>query len=237
MGRGKLVFKGEEKKAKKAKKSSAKKRAPDAVVDNDVARASAEDTQQQQQQLSEVTASHDIAVASSAKISGEDQQMAAPKVTTGQGLISTSGTVVSGHGTSFQSQLRIGDAILARVGSGDKTREEMRIITMVLSRISVSISSAFSTDLKTPSPYTFINKPRDIQKERAKKSQLAKEEQEAVERQAMGTYMGDGKGEVVYREKTVNGGYRIRREKTENVDMTRSDLLTVRAKKKSDRYC
>jgi len=50
----------------------------------------------------------------------------------------------------------------------------------------------------------------------------------------MGTY--GNKGEIVYREKTSQGSYRIRKEHA-TTDMSRSDLLAVRAKKKSDRYC
>jgi hypothetical protein len=41
---------------------------------------------------------------------------------------------------------------------------------------------------------------------------------------------------LVYRERTEHGGYRIRKEII-NEDATRSDLLNMRAKKKSDKYC
>ena len=51
----------------------------------------------------------------------------------------------------------------------------------------------------------------------------------------MGTY-GTNTGEIMYREKTEHGSYRIMREQTD-VEMSRSDLLSFRAKKKSDRYC
>ena len=105
---------------------------------------------------------------------------------------------------------------------------------MVLSQISISISSAFSSDLKTPTEFSYINKPRDVKKENAARAQKALEEKEAVERQAMGTYGNNG--EIVYREKTEHGSYRIRREIASS-EMSRSDLLAIRAMKKSDRYC
>jgi hypothetical protein len=112
--------------------------------------------------------------------------------------------------------------------------EEMRIVTMVLSQISISISSAFSSDLKTPTQYKFINKPRDVNKEKADRARKAMADKEEVERLAMGTY--GNKGEIVYREKTEHGSYRIRREQADG-EMSRSDLLSARSKKKSDRYC
>ena len=63
---------------------------------------------------------------------------------------------------------------------------------------------------------------------------MARAEKEAIELRAQGTYGGEK--EIIYREKTANGGYRIRKEKA-TTEMSRSDLMAVRAKKKSDRYC
>ena len=153
-----------------------------------------------------------------------------PQISQGQGTITTSSTVVTGHGTSFKTQLHVGDALLAQTSKG----EEMRVITMVLSPISISISSAFTTDLKTPTQFKYINKPRDVTRESQAKVAKARMEQEEVEQRAMGTY--GNKGEIAYRERTEHGSYRIKREQA-TTDMTRSDLLSVRAKKKSDRYC
>jgi hypothetical protein len=52
---------------------------------------------------------------------------------------------------------------------------------MVLSQVSISISSAFSSDLKTPKQYKFIVKPRDLKRERADKARKAMAEKEEVE--------------------------------------------------------
>ncbi|KAL3796772.1 hypothetical protein HJC23_010919 [Cyclotella cryptica] len=218
MGRGKLVFKGEVAKAKKKThiKSSIQSKNPVAPAPpNHPPTGNSSDNKITEHAPDNPAAS---------------QTLPSPALSTGNGLISTSGTVVTGHGTTFKTDLRAGDAIIARTPRG----EEMRVVTMVLSQISISISSAFTVDIKTPAAYQFIVKPRDIRKEKEERAQRALADQEAVERQAMGTY--GNKGEIIYREKTEHGSYRIRRE-TANTEMNRSDLLNLRSKKKSDRYC
>ncbi len=236
MGRGKLVFKGEEK-AKKRKKdgggSRGVKSGPvehggggigDAPDDAHAARATA--------------AADDAGSASPAREGanvdddGGGRGGGPPAVSIGRGTIMTSSNVVTGHGTSFQSELRAGDAILASTSANGN--DEMRVITMILSNASASISSAFSSDLSVPTAFRYVRRPRDDARDGARRAARDRLEREEVERRAMGTY-GD-KDEVVYREKTEHGGYRIRREKM-TTDMTRSDLLSVREKKKSDRYC
>lgn len=236
MGRvGKLKFKGEAK--KKSKKSSKNKLStPDARQST-----SAESTTQNLQQHEALSYAGGASVARGGNSgpSNNDSNESAiapshnknPQISEGQGFITTSSTVVTGHNTAFKTQLHVGDAILAQTTKG----EEMRIIKMVLSQMSCSISSAFSSDLKTPTAFKYINKPRDVAREKAAKVAKARLEQEEVEQRAMGTY-GNKKGEIVYRERTEHGNYRIKREQA-TTDLSRSDLLAVRAKKKSDRYC
>mmetsp|Transcript_15049 Transcript_15049/g.25411 ORF Transcript_15049/g.25411 Transcript_15049/m.25411 type:complete len:236 (-) Transcript_15049:151-858(-) len=235
MGRGKLKFKGEEK-AKKKKKSSSKKQLVDGVgaingggddainIDTSSAGTESSTTQQQSVAAAATNSAHQTNSNESAASSTSLQK--SPQISQGQGTITTSSTVVTGHGTSFKTQLHVGDALLAN--------KEMRVIKMVLSPISISISSAFTTDLKTPTQFKYINKPRDVTRESQAKVAKARMEQEEVEQRAMGTY--GNKGEITYRERTEHGSYRIKREQA-TTDMTRSDLLSVRAKKKSDRYC
>mmetsp|Transcript_9503 Transcript_9503/g.14673 ORF Transcript_9503/g.14673 Transcript_9503/m.14673 type:complete len:236 (-) Transcript_9503:155-862(-) len=235
MGRGKLKFKGEEK-AKKKKKSSSKKQLGDGVgaingggddainVATSSAGTESSTTQQQSVAAAATNSAHQTNSNESAASSTSLQK--SPQISQGQGTITTSSTVVTGHGTSFKTQLHVGDALLAN--------KEMRVIKMVLSPISISISSAFTTDLKTPTQFKYINKPRDVTRESQAKVAKARMEQEEVEQRAMGTY--GNKGEIIYRERTEHGSYRIKREQA-TTDMTRSDLLSVRAKKKSDRYC
>jgi len=234
MGRGKLKFKGEEK-AKKKKKSSSKKQLGDGVgainvggddaINIATSSAGTESSTTQQQSVAAATNSAHQTNSNETAASSTSMQKS-PQISQGQGTITTSSTVVTGHGTSFKTQLHVGDALLAN--------KEMRVIKMVLSPISISISSAFTTDLKTPTQFKYINKPRDVTRESQAKVAKARMEQEEVEQRAMGTY--GNKGEIIYRERTEHGSYRIKREQA-TTDMTRSDLLSVRAKKKSDRYC
>jgi len=233
MGRGKLKFKGEEK-AKKKKKSSSKNKLGAEVGGDDAinyAAASSAGTESVTQQSLVAAATNSSYQTNSTETAASSSSLQkSPQISQGQGTITTSSTVVTGHGTSFKTQLHVGDALLARTSRG----EEMRVVKMVLSPISISISSAFSSDLKTPTQFKYINKPRDVARESNAKAAKARMEQEEVEQRAMGTY--GNKGEIIYRERTEHGSYRIKREQA-TTDMTRSDLLSVRAKKKSDRYC
>ena len=228
MGKGKLKFKGDDKKAKKKKSSSKKKSGIEGhaslVNNNDM-------STQHQADATASTNNNSLDSKPAAAAAVAQQQNEGPKISTGQGLITTSSTVVSGHGTSFKTELRVGDAIIVQ---NDKGVEEMRVITMVLSSVSISLSSAFSTNVKTPSPYKYISKPRNDKRDKERKIALAKAEKEEIETRAQGTYGGEK--EIVYREKTAHGGYRIRKEQVSG-EMGRSDLLAYRSKKKSDRYC
>ena len=108
---------------------------------------------------------------------------------------------------------------------------------MILSNTSASISTPFSQDLKILTQYSFISKPRNYEEEARVRLKKEKELKEETQRCAFGTYKSSvGNKELVYREKTEHGGYRIRKEIL-NTDVTRADLLDLRAKKKSDRYC
>jgi len=160
-----------------------------------------------------------------------------PQVQLGNGTITTSGTVVTGHGTKFTSQLRVGDALLLRHNDDEKTDATMRVITMILSDTSLNMSTGLLTqcELRTPTTYQFIAKPRNMQEE-ARQRKKQKDEQSKLETEhAFGTYAATT--ELVYREKTEHGGYRIRREQVDGESTTRGDLLHMRTKKKSDKYC
>lgn len=231
MAGGKLVFKGEKPK-KKNSSTKIKSRGVETVeIAGNVAAVGIVESAQKCADTGDAAANNDCTANNKQSSEITTTQIQGPSINTGTGRISTSSTVVSGHGTSFKSQLRVGDAILVHTQKGD---EEMRVVTMVLSNISASISSAFSSSISTPMPFKYISKPRDDKRDKATKVAKAKQEQEEVEQRAMGTY-GE-KGVITYRIKTEHGGYRIKKEEA-NSDMTRSDLLSVRAQKKSDRYC
>ena len=233
MAGGKLVFKGEKPKKKKSSTKIKSGGVESVEIAGNVAVGgiAESDTSQKCTDTGDAAANNDCTVDNKHSPEITTTQIIGPSINIGTGRISTSSTVVSGHGTSFKSQLRVGDAILAHTQKGD---EEMRVVTMVLSNISASISSAFSSSISTPMPFKYISKPRDDKRDMATKMAKAKQEQEEVEQRAMGTY-GE-KGVITYRIKTEHGGYRIKKEEAKS-DMTRSDLLSVRAQKKSDRYC
>ena len=235
MGKGKLKFKGDvNKKAKKKKSTSSKKKSSGSSSGAIGGHASFADNDMSTQHQADTTATitnNNSLDSKPAAAAVAQQQNEGPKISTGQGLITTSSTVVSGHGTSFKTELRVGDAIIVQ---NEKGVEEMRVITMVLSSVSISLSSSFSTNVKRPSSYKYIIKPRNDKRDKARKIAMQKAEKEEIETRAQGTYGGEK--EIVYREKTAHGGYRIRKEQASS-DMGRSDLLAFRSKKKSDRYC
>lgn len=217
MGRGMLVFKGDAPKKKK-KKSKTKH-----TVTKDGEQQSTTASLPQSPQLPQSSAT----VVATATVSS---RVEVPALSVGSGKITTSGAVVTGLGTRFERELSPGDAMVVRVGG----REEMRVVKMRLSNTSCGISSAFSVNLASPTPYSVIRKPRDQQREARKKQEdsiLSKQEAEA---QAQGTFAGNNT--LTYRERTEHGSYRIRKVGMDQ-SVSRGELLRMRAKKTSDKYC
>lgn len=227
MGRGALLFKGEEKSTKKKKakakhqswKDSIEQKPPTAAVSS----------HRPQYRLDRVAA-HAAGSKRSAAPAQSQKSEAAPKLKTPVGEITTSGTVVTGYDTRFTRDVSVGDALIVTI----KGQQEMRVITMRLSDMSLNLSSAFSENVSVATSFQVIPKPRnvvqDTRKQQLDKLQNAKDE----EQQAFGTY--GTTEELVYREKTEHGSYRIKRVKVQD-GQTRGDLLSMRAKKKSDKYC
>ena len=114
--------------------------------------------------------------------------------------------------------------------------EETKVVRMVLSNTSVGISSAFSTDLISTTPFKYVKAPKDEvnEEEEAKKAVYKKHKQEE---DAFGTYASKGGSQFVYRERTGSafGGYKIMTVDTSS--KSREELLDMRSKKKSDRFC
>ena len=227
MGKGALVFKGDKpdkKKKKKKKKSKHPIRSVKAGAPVSSPAAS-----------SSLAGSAHTAVSNPSTVvalSPTVQQQQPPEVEEGIGRITTSGTVLTGHATELQGQrLRPGDAILVTLPDGS---EEMRVLTMVLSESSASLSTPFGASLSKPADFRFIKKPRDAAREGAERAKRARATKEEEERSAFGMY-GNGP-ELVYREVTEHGSYRIRREKLRG-EASRGDMLHMRTKRKSDKYC
>ena len=156
------------------------------------------------------------------------------KIEAGTGRLTSSGTTVQGHETNFMTQLSVGDALM--ITHPMSLVEETKVVRMVLSNTSISISSAFSTDLVSTTAFRFAKAPKtapDLESEERRK----KEKLDALEKESVGTYSSNGGSVFAYRVKKEGaaGGYKIVTESVNNA--TRGDLLDMRAKKKADRHC
>jgi hypothetical protein len=219
MGRGKLVFKGQEKAKKKRKKSK-----HDDVGSNDALILSSTDGAAERLVEDDNKPPPLLKPAPAAST----QNTSSPKIQKGKGLISTSGTVVTGHDTKFTRQVNVGDAILVN--------QEMRVVTMRLSDTSLNLSSSFTQNVPTPIEFSYINKPRDRVKDSKVAERKAAIDRNEEEEHAFGTYASTSK-EMVFRERTEHGSYRIKKVKLADSDASRGGLLEMRAKKTSDKYC
>ena len=92
-----------------------------------------------------------------------------------------------------------------------------------------------------PSPASIINR----EKAEERRKEKLKKDQTTIENVAFGIYSGNkgdiasnsGKSkELVYRIPTETGSYRVVREQVDG-STTRGDLLNLRLRKKSDKYC
>jgi hypothetical protein len=211
MGKGQLIFKGE-KKNKKRKREKGDE--GDAVEVNVKGQGVASAERKESGDVVESVKSSAITT---------------PYVRKGTGKITTSATVVTGHGTKFEKELSVGDAIMVVVNG----QEELRVITMRLSNTSLNLSSAFSVSLKQPQPFQFVCQPKNSEKERKLALKKRREEEQEKVKSAFDLYSNQA---LVYREKTETGSYRIKRQELERGG-TRGDLLDLRSKKTSDKYC
>jgi hypothetical protein len=175
---------------------------------------------------------------------------------TGTGKITVSGTVVTGHGTCFMREIQPGDALVVMGPEGQPT--EMRVVTMRLSDISLNLSSALAQSVARPTGFYYMKKTRgakQVREEQEKKKERLQEEEREREMHAFGIYTSKkkdngnemqekGQQEVVYRERTEHGSYRIKKttvslsgkESAEDA-LSRGKLLELRSKKTSDKYC
>jgi hypothetical protein len=218
MGKGQLLFKGEKPKKKKRKSKHASSSTTTQDVESSASPPAAP--------AGATTMAQSVAVATTPAV-------ASPAMKKATGKITTSGTVVTGYDTKFEKELNAGDAILCTLENG---KEELRVITMRLSNCSLNLSSEFSTNVRVPTSFQYIRKPRDIHKERTEAQKLKAETLHEQKTHAFDLY---GNEALVYREKTETGSYRIKHENldTDKGSKTRGDLLHLRAKKTSDKYC
>ncbi|KAF1774550.1 DHS-like NAD/FAD-binding domain [Phytophthora cactorum] len=106
----------------------------------------------------------------------------------GSGRLLSSGTTLMGQvGSKFLQELHVGDAIV--IQHPTSLVEETRIVRMVLSDVSASVSSAFSSDLVSSTPFYYIKAPPEdgAQKEEEQEKQ---KKRKMDEKTAFGTYAG-----------------------------------------------
>ncbi|GMF12070.1 unnamed protein product [Phytophthora lilii] len=133
--------------------------------------------------------------------------------TRGSGRLLSSGTTLMGQpGTRFLQELSVGDAVV--VTHPTSLQDETRIVRMVLSDVSASVSSAFSSDLVSSTPFYFIKAPPE---DRAQEQEQDKKKRKNMdETTAFGTYAGGTEkgGQYTYRVKKSGayGGYAIVKE-------------------------
>ena len=168
------------------------------------------------------------------------------KIVSGTGRLTSSGTTILGHNTLFMNELTHGDAII--VSHPTTFLDETKIVRMVLSNMSISVSSAFSTDLISTAPFRFIKAPKDPssssssssngENDEKKKKLMTGKGQQDSEEAAFGEYVSQGGTKAVFRVKKAgpHGGYTMVTEDMKT-NTSREDLLFMRSKKKSDRHC
>ncbi|OWZ15979.1 hypothetical protein PHMEG_00010289 [Phytophthora megakarya] len=157
----------------------------------------------------------------------------------GSGRLLSSGTTLMGQmGSKFLQELHVGDAIV--IQHPTSLAEETRIVRMVLSDVSASVSSAFSSDLVSTTPFYFIKAPPQDELQEEEEQEKQQKKRKMDEMTAFGTYAGGTEkgGQYTYRVKKSGayGGYAIVKEDA-NVERSREELLDMRAKKKGDRHC
>jgi hypothetical protein len=127
----------------------------------------------------------------------EDASADEIKIVSGTGRLTSSGTTILGHGTLFMNELSHGDAII--VTHPSTYADETKIVRMVLSNISISVSSSFSTDLISTAPFRFIKAPKDPSSSSSaegegmnKKRMMTGKGQQDSEEAAFGEYVSQG---------------------------------------------
>lgn len=170
----------------------------------------------------------------------EDNQSDEIVILPGSGRMTSSGNTIQGHDTKFDEELSPGDAII--VFHPQSLRDETKIVRMVLSNLSIGISSAFSCDLVSTTPFKYIKAPKEELSAAALEEIEGKKirKRDDMERDAFGTYASAGGEKFVYRvrNKSAYGGYKIVTEKVKKgEEASRESFLIKRSKHKADRHC
>ena len=88
----------------------------------------------------------------------EEEEEEQIRILSGSGRVTSSGTTIFGHETLFSNELAVGDAIV--VSHPQSLVDETKIVRMVLSNVSISVSSAFSCDLVSTAAFRYVKAPK-----------------------------------------------------------------------------
>ncbi|GMH57859.1 hypothetical protein TrST_g5889 [Triparma strigata] len=151
--------------------------------------------------------------------------------TLGVGHVLHSGSVVTGLETKFQRQLSPGDALILQNPSTGK--DEMRVIRLIVSDTNLSLSSGYTfSGGGGSSRYWYVSAPKAEKTEEEREREQASQFNLTSDKASGAT----GNGTVEIRVKNGSGGYNLIREKVKE-GMSREEMLGMRTKKKSDKFC
>ncbi len=146
----------------------------------------------------------------------------------GAGRLIVSSTTIHGKETKFLTQLKSGDFLI--VQNPTTLQKEEKEVAVVLSDKSASLKAPFSFEIISFTQY-------DIKKKEEWKAPEESLESKYEEKlQKMSKKIQKPEAVLEYREKTGMWGYKAVKTKFDK-DMTREELLDMRAKKSRDKFC
>lgn len=151
----------------------------------------------------------------------------------GVGKLTTSGVVVMGHETQFDTQLEVGDSLLVTISDRYRNTQtdEQRTVNMVLGKTSLNVTAPFSCEVTTPTSFLLLKAAPDIEAIRAARRDEKRRARQAEEEASVVTYKTYKHG--------GGGTWKTWQTVTERVEAgtTREDMLIRRQKEKADRHC
>jgi len=146
----------------------------------------------------------------------------------GVGRLITSSTTIHGKDTKFLTQIKNGDFII--VQNPTTLQKEEKEVSIVLSDKSASLKSPFSFDIISFSQFDIRKKSEWKEPEESLESKYEEKLQK------MSKKIQKPEAVLEYREKTGMWGYKSVKTKFDK-EMTREELLDMRAKKSRDKFC
>jgi hypothetical protein len=108
----------------------------------------------------------------------------------------------------------------------------MRVIRLIVSDSSLAVSGAYSFMTSGSSRWWYVRAPRVEESDESKKNEIEEAARNRSD-EASGATKG---GTVEYRIRTANKNYQLVRESVGD-GVSREEMLDMRGKRKSDRYC